>query len=260
LNSAVDAPLNTGIASYRQIFFSPDYIARNPERAEMVEKLRSAIDEQVRTIDSCLKLHGLLCPPDFSRFHETLEKFFKKNFRDEIRRLAVDGSDSITVSTSSRSHNMTVVTTSYPSSSYEQSMKRSISSFSTARFGIPPIQVGRLTMTPPLESPISAVSGGNISPTVSKQTPLQRHLAHLARHGINGLSSAPGDLIGGSDSLSAESPHDSFVNVGNGIHGTAQMSGASVATSYMGSMGSFGSLKGRFSRFGSLNFSRNKAS
>jgi dedicator of cytokinesis protein 3 len=118
-------------------------------------------------------------------------------------------------------------------------------------------------MTPPLESPVSPVSGGNggnISPTVSKQTPLQRHLAHLARHGINGLSSAPGDLIGGSDSLSAESPHNSFVNVGNGIHGTpaAQMSGASVATSYMGSMGSFGSLKGRFSRFGSLNFSRNK--
>jgi len=121
LNSAVDAPLNTGIASYRQIFFSPDYIARNPERAEMVEKLRSAIDDQVRTIDSCLKLHGLLCPPDFSRFHETLEKFFKKNFREEIRRLAVDGSsDSITVSTSSRSHNMT---TSYPNSSYEQSTK-----------------------------------------------------------------------------------------------------------------------------------------
>ena len=142
-------------------------------------------------------------------------------------------------------------------------MKRSISSSSTARFGIPPIQVGRLIMTPPLESPVSPVSGGNggnISPTVSKQTPLQRHLAHLARHGINGLSSAPGDLIGGSDSLSAESPHNSFVNVGNGIHGTpaAQMSGASVATSYMGSMGSFGSLKGRFSRFGSLNFSRNK--
>ena len=49
LNSAVDAPLNTGIASYRQIFFSPDYVARNPERAEMVEKLRSAIDEQVRS-------------------------------------------------------------------------------------------------------------------------------------------------------------------------------------------------------------------
>ena len=48
LNSAVDAPLNTGIASYRQMFFSSDYIARHPERTEMVEKLRLAIDEQVR--------------------------------------------------------------------------------------------------------------------------------------------------------------------------------------------------------------------
>ena len=47
LNSAVDAPLNTGVASYRETFFSPDYIARNPDRAELVEKLRLAIDEQV---------------------------------------------------------------------------------------------------------------------------------------------------------------------------------------------------------------------
>lgn len=47
LNSAVDAPLNTGIASYKQIFFSPDYVARHPDRAEMVEQLRVAIDEQV---------------------------------------------------------------------------------------------------------------------------------------------------------------------------------------------------------------------
>lgn len=48
LNSAVDAPMNTGIASYRQVFFSPDYVARHPERSTLVDKLRSAIDEQVR--------------------------------------------------------------------------------------------------------------------------------------------------------------------------------------------------------------------
>lgn len=47
LNSAVDAPANTGVASYRQMFFGPDYVARNPERAELVEKLRAAIDDQV---------------------------------------------------------------------------------------------------------------------------------------------------------------------------------------------------------------------
>ncbi|KAF9047285.1 cytoplasmic protein [Panaeolus papilionaceus] len=295
LNSAVDAPLNTGIASYKQIFFSPDYVARHPDRAEMVEQLRVAIDEQVRIIDNCLKLHGLLCPPEFIPFHETLEKFFRKNFRDEIRRLAVDGmSDSITDMGTNISTNgatgrslphLHIVTSP---SQYPISSNRSISSStSTAqRFVIPPLNVGRsiMTMTPPLESPVSPGAstlgggGGNSNTSThhhhnsaaSKQTPLQRHLAHLARHGINGVASGPGD-IGGSDSLSAESPHNSFVNVGNGIHGmhgasasTAQMSmsgvGMSGSASYIGSMGSFGSLKGRFSRFGSLSFGRRNAS
>lgn len=48
LNGAVDAPVDGGISSYRQVFFSPDYVARYPERAELVEKLRKAIDDQVR--------------------------------------------------------------------------------------------------------------------------------------------------------------------------------------------------------------------
>ncbi|KAF9562776.1 cytoplasmic protein [Agrocybe pediades] len=254
LNGAVDAPLNTGIAAYRQIFFSPDYIARNPERAELVEKLRTAIDEQVRIIDSCLKLHGLLCPPEFIPFHETLDKFFKKNFRDEIRRLAVD-SDAITVST----------TRSQPyASSYDQtsmygedSVKRSMSTSSTARYNMPPLNVGRSVLTPTLESPVSPSGDSNGGSPPAKQTPLQRQIAHLTRHGINGVSSAPGDMAG-ADSLSAESLHNSFVNVGNGIHGTpaAQTSGTSVAGSYMGSMGSLSSLRGRFSRFGSLRFGR----
>lgn len=43
-------------------------------------------------IDSCLKLHGQLCPPEMLAFHATLEKFFRKNFADEILRLSVDPS------------------------------------------------------------------------------------------------------------------------------------------------------------------------
>lgn len=274
LNGVVDAPINTGIASYRQTFFSPDYVARNPERAELVDKLRLTIDDQVRNIfaplpssllmpciqvrviDSCLKLHGHLCPPEFTPFHETLEKFFKKNFREEIRRLAVDGlSESITVSPSLKSRNLPASHSQYQSSEYEQSIKRSMSTSSTARaaFVIPPLQLGH-----PMTTPSYPQSSGPSSFTPpAKQTPLQRHLAHLARHGINGVSSAPGEN-GGSDSFSVESPHNSFVNVANAIHTSsgAQMSGASVVTSQMGSLGSLGSLKGRFSRFGSLNFGR----
>ncbi|KAJ7287715.1 C2 domain in Dock180 and Zizimin proteins-domain-containing protein [Mycena rebaudengoi] len=237
LNSAVDAPVNTGISAYRQTFFDPEYVVRNPERAELVEKLKAAIDEQV--ISSV-------------PFHETLDKFFKKNFRDEIRRLGLDVAvDSVAPSRT---------TSQYPTSAYEQSMKRSMSTVSTTRarpFFIPPLQLGRPVMSPPPMSPRSPTSPVDAGPP-AKQTPLQRHLAHLARHGINGVSSAPGD-IGGSDSLSAESPHNSFVNVGNGVHAVpgAKVSGASVATSK--SFGSFGSLKGRFSRFGSLNFGRRGA-
>ncbi|KAG7446416.1 cytoplasmic protein [Guyanagaster necrorhizus] len=237
LNSAVDAPLNTGVASYRQMFFNGDYVARNPDRAEVVERLRVAIDEEVRTIDACLKLHGHLCPSEFYPFHETLEKFFRKNFREEIRRLGIDE------------------TSTLPTSSvYEQSVIRSMSSTSTRRAPIiPPISLPfkRKTSSPPPISPVDGIPG------VPRQTLLQRHLAHLARHGINGVASSPGDMgggmTGGSDSVSVESPDTSLVNVNSG---TAEPSGSSVMTS----LGSLGSLKGRFSRFGSLSFARRGAS
>lgn len=282
LNSAVDSPANTGITSYRQIFFAPDYVARHPERAETIERLRTAIDEQVRVIDSCLKLHGHLCPPAFIPFHETLQNFFRKNFREEIRRLVVD-SDSITVSTASRGYAIPSGSSHYNPSAYEHSVQRSASSASTARFVIPPLNVGRsiMSLAPSLDSPISPGGASSIHHNGSQSlhtgttngskptTILQRNLAHLTRHGINGVASAPGDVMNASDSLSAESPHNSFVNVSGGAGGSnggihalhsAQASGASVATSYVGSMGSFGSLKGRFSRLGSINFGRRGAS
>jgi dedicator of cytokinesis protein 3 len=57
LNSAVDAPQNAGIPSYRQIFFNPSYVVQFPDRAEMVDKLRAAIDEQVTKIFKILEIH-----------------------------------------------------------------------------------------------------------------------------------------------------------------------------------------------------------
>jgi len=47
LNNVVDAPMNTGIGSYRHIFFTPDYLTKYPERAAHVDKLRIAVDEHV---------------------------------------------------------------------------------------------------------------------------------------------------------------------------------------------------------------------
>jgi dedicator of cytokinesis protein 3 len=271
LNSAVDAPLDTGIASYREIFFNPDYVARHPDRADLVERLKVAVDEQVRphlnsypqftdpclaflfkvrVIDDCLKLHGVLCPPEFAPFHETLEKFFRKNFREEIRRLGLDDSP--------LSPSIVRVT-----SQYEQSMIRSISSSnassSTTRpFLIPPLQLGKPILTPPPQSPRSSETPADILLPSVKQTALQQHLANLVRNGINGVAT-PGETSNGTSSYpSAESPHNSIVNVGgsgiNGINGTP--SAQSVHNSTLGSLGSFGSLRERLSRLGSLNFGR----
>ena len=47
LNRAVDAPPGTGIAVFRQTLLSPDYVARFPDRAEQLDSLRVAIDDQV---------------------------------------------------------------------------------------------------------------------------------------------------------------------------------------------------------------------
>lgn len=47
LNAAVDTPVNSGILAYRQEFFAPDYLAQNPDRAEAVDKLKKAIEDQV---------------------------------------------------------------------------------------------------------------------------------------------------------------------------------------------------------------------
>jgi dedicator of cytokinesis protein 3 len=133
------------------------------------------------------------------------------------------------------------------------------SSSNRAPFTIPPLRSVRL------ESPSSSHSKSSRAVTAAengastKQTPLQRHLAHLARHGINGVSSAPGDQ--GNDSTSASSPRESLVNVNSeGLNATPTIgfSGASLAsTSNLVSLS--GSIKGRLSRFGSLNFGRRNA-
>lgn len=47
LNNVVDAPANGGIALYREAFLSPEYAAQNPERADLINRIREAIDEQV---------------------------------------------------------------------------------------------------------------------------------------------------------------------------------------------------------------------
>ncbi|CAG8521101.1 2273_t:CDS:2 [Ambispora leptoticha] len=88
LNGAVDAPVNGGVPMYKKAFFGSDFLAANPDKELMVQKLKGAIDEQVEIIDRCLELHDRLASFDMRPLHDTLVKFFNKNFADEISRLS----------------------------------------------------------------------------------------------------------------------------------------------------------------------------
>jgi dedicator of cytokinesis protein 3 len=173
-------------------------------------------------------------------FHDTLERFFRKNFQEEIRRLFDESSVNGEVSSSSRSQRNGPP---YHAGSYDQ---QSISSTSLRGTNvIAPLQLGHPPLSPiPLSPHLSSSQPQGAS---SKQTPLQRHLRHLARHGINGVSSGP-DNADSDGRRSAASPPESLITVGN-----ATVPGApSIAPSELRSL--TGSVKGRFSRLGSLNF------
>jgi len=47
LNNVVDTPEDGGIRLYRQAFLGQDYLALNPDQAEVVPRLRLAIEDQV---------------------------------------------------------------------------------------------------------------------------------------------------------------------------------------------------------------------
>lgn len=188
-------------------------------------------------------------------FHEALQKFFRKNFHEEIQRLNADAPDTL-LTPRSRSH-LTLPASSYATSLVDTvSVGPAASVASTHRqsFVIPPLQLGQPALTMPSSSPYagsSSLSNASLNDSMPKQTPLQKNLAHLARHGMNGVASGPGDGgAGGSsgrgnDSIDGMSPQGSFVNVGS-VNGNIS-GGASI----IGSVG--GSFKGRFSR---LNFGR----
>lgn len=173
------------------------------------------------------------------RFHQTLEELFRKNFAEEIGRIGAQGGfEDIPPQSYTR------VTNDQSSLHENASVQRSLSSSAnlpalTLSTPIPPQPVSPFTP--------SRDNGAEIlSP--AKRTPLQLHAAHVARHGINGVSTGWRQ-----DAMDSEagtgSPRNSLITVGNGPSVTGPSS-ASIVTSTVGS------IKGRFSRFGSLRSGR----
>jgi dedicator of cytokinesis protein 3 len=203
---------------------------------------------QVVTLDACLRLHGQLCAEEMLPFQETLEQFFRKNFAPEIRTL---GSDGLWDTDYAHSISPSTASTQEVSPIYPPYDKQSISSSRTP-FLLPPIQLGRPGMSLParsfsLRSPRLSIQESipEGSATVPRSNPLKRQLQHLARHGINGVSSGPASPV--SETVrSPDSPSSgSLINVMPTHPGPS-------APSFSGPS----SLKSRLSRLGSLRLGR----
>ena len=180
-------------------------------------------------------------------FHATLEGFFKKNFYEEIQRLSME-SPTRDAFVSARVQNDTA---QYHVPLEQQSIDYSTQE-SSSLHKPPPLDLRRTisndaSRVGPTRTNIPLSADGVAPP---KQTPLQKSLAHLQRHGVHGVASGPRDTFG--SDFEDIAPPDYLVN-GSGGPITHLSGSASITTS---TIGSIGSLKGRLSRFGSLNFGR----
>lgn len=181
-------------------------------------------------------------------FHETLEHLFQKNFSEEILRLPLESAVDV------REYSEPISPFAYTPNPFRNNLqhKPSQSSFPEQSVVSSPTRaVPDKSLTTPL-SPSASYSplNGTDSSGRRQQTPLQRHLQHLARYGMTGVSSGPGDRqpLSGSDGHSASSNRESSVNLMNG--GGPAHSGVSLSHS------ASGSLRTALRKFGSLNLGR----
>jgi dedicator of cytokinesis protein 3 len=75
LTSVIDSPLNGGINKYREAFLGESYIASqrgNKEAVKLVQRLKSAIEDQVVVVRRCLEIHQNLVSKEMKPFHKSL--------------------------------------------------------------------------------------------------------------------------------------------------------------------------------------------
>ncbi|CUA66609.1 Dedicator of cytokinesis protein 3 [Rhizoctonia solani] len=277
LNAVVDAGAGGSVTLFREVFMNGDYLASHPDSTESIQQLKQAIDNQVRLIDQCLALHEELCPAEMLPFHETLVRFFRKNFHDEIQRLASSEPSQTHLplagsqATSTFPRAPTITTANHHDGASSTYLKRSDSipgrpSFSNyapkrGHVGVPSVSLSipislstslRERIASPTEQPYMAsppaptYAAAAMSPTNFNLTPLQRNIAHLNKYG---LSSPGAHGQNGQVHQPPSSPDTtsigSLVNVGVGAPGrTHSIRDTSSLFSNR--------TKGRLSRLGSL--------
>lgn len=75
LTSVIDSPLNGGIHKYKDAFLKEAYLTQhesNKEELEFIQRLKSAIEDQVTIVRRCLEIHEILVSKEMKSFHKSL--------------------------------------------------------------------------------------------------------------------------------------------------------------------------------------------
>ncbi|XP_074619689.1 dedicator of cytokinesis protein 1-like isoform X2 [Acropora palmata] len=76
LNGVIDAAVMGGIAKYEEAFFKPEFLTKNPKDKDLVNRLKGAIEKQVKVLEKGLQLHDELTTKDLRPFHLKMETCF----------------------------------------------------------------------------------------------------------------------------------------------------------------------------------------
>lgn len=213
-------------------------------------------------------------------FQETLMRFFRTNFHDEIQRLPVEGisglDEEILRGPALPRPSQDGASAGEWSGTAPAQVNAGISPMTNGThtattvvgqpsFFLPPLAFGQVpghgpnpaaASTPGSQNRhMSELGNGNYrAPTANGQTPLQRNLARLTRYGMSSITSGPGDRTAQTErtmigSEGETSPQGSFVNLG-----TASINPPSLTSpgTIRDIASTISAAKSRMSRMGSL--------
>jgi dedicator of cytokinesis protein 3 len=208
-------------------------------------------------------------------FHETLMRFYRQNYHDEIERLPqdtiseLDGDDEMNgnASPGRAGYEGTGGIDGWPGLDHGRS--GSISTVGgtqmpttvvgQASFLIPPLAFGQVPGSGIPAPPPTPSASRFLTESGRNQTPLQRNLARLTRYGMSSITSGPGDRASHTDrnvtsETDAASQQGSMINVGNAPLASSRVSVQATARDVASSISA--AAKSRMSRMGSFSWRR----
>jgi hypothetical protein len=69
----IDAAVNGGVARYEDAFLHSQYVDEHPQHKEKVDLLRQVLERQVAVLDTGLKVHQMVVPPEMADLQSQLE-------------------------------------------------------------------------------------------------------------------------------------------------------------------------------------------